>query len=693
MASPRKRQYLTPKSRLTASYSARAFKRTPPSTPDGVLHKGYDTSCPTTPGLTWDESPPATEDPPTPNYHSDTDDGGVFLPGSPLATRTKGTTVPQGPIRAIPDTSLHELGDNDHDDDEKKPHPGLKRGQLYPPERKGYGPRDASDGTAQGGHSPNAASTLGSSVDSKEPRSWCDNPSKLSMLTTRLQTEEFFTTTVNGRQSNPALRSTGQYYAASSTYTATATTSSDANTVKAEDLTFWSSLEPVAGPTREANTPISALNPVKQAISLTTVWGLPTMLSKILPIDTVDRLRADPSKCVATNKTNGERCKNKNAGGLTGIQASNLLGGISSPKRPFDHSAVAQRISTLVGQVTCRHTHQKSAQTLLKELSASWWEIDEVKAIDAHEARGAASMATSMIQFWVEALMSPLSKEMKEMSQEDRDSVHQILASSVNVFDAVHSQRFSLPGQTTRAATTISVSSNADHSTPGGHATVSVVEHHAKVHATSKLSDHLNHSFIKYEGSMKTRNMSAAELIRQTLVKPLTPTDMDRSGYIYMFWHPGNFGYVKIGRAKDVASRLREWRSQCKYNLERHLPQEQGLELRVRHLHRIESLIHAELKDYRVYEPYCNACKKQHVEWFKVAERYAIKVILKWLSSADSLYSGRRFAISQAQLEQLCKVTEEDDLKPTLPQRKVKDPKAGSKPGQQRRSPRRSSPS
>ena len=103
--------------------------------------------------------------------------------------------------------------------------------------------------------------------------------------------------------------------------------------------------------------------------------------------------------------------------------------------------------------------------------------------------------------------------------------------------------------------------------------------------------------------------------------KPLTPRER-KAGYLYVYWNKATFGAYKIGfTTRDVSTRLREWERQCK-----HTAQEQYRSFEVRNVERLERLVHAELKKYRVKEYGCHGCSGNHDEWFQDVD---LKVILK----------------------------------------------------------------
>ena len=99
-------------------------------------------------------------------------------------------------------------------------------------------------------------------------------------------------------------------------------------------------------------------------------------------------------------------------------------------------------------------------------------------------------------------------------------------------------------------------------------------------------------------------------------------------GYLYVYWNEATFGVRKIGfTSGNVGDRLKKWEKDC-----RHVAIEQYRSpCKVRHAERVEKLVHAELSDFRVFEPVCRSCSKSHKEWFKGVDLpFIVKKIEAW---------------------------------------------------------------
>ncbi|KAJ5895803.1 uncharacterized protein N7473_005202 [Penicillium subrubescens] len=138
-----------------------------------------------------------------------------------------------------------------------------------------------------------------------------------------------------------------------------------------------------------------------------------------------------------------------------------------------------------------------------------------------------------------------------------------------------------------------------------------------------------------------------AEEITKLVKRPLLPSEINRAGFIYIFWQIGNFGYMKIGLSADVGRRLKEWEKQCKKKIDVHFPDINGDEdhedlQKVPHICRVEALVHMELLEYRRIEKKCPGCSRSHKEYFEISKEIAIQVVRKWIGWMRSLPYEKR---------------------------------------------------
>lgn len=115
---------------------------------------------------------------------------------------------------------------------------------------------------------------------------------------------------------------------------------------------------------------------------------------------------------------------------------------------------------------------------------------------------------------------------------------------------------------------------------------------------------------------------------------------------------------LKIGRAANVHRRMSQWTKQCGQNITliRYYPytpsnpKAHALSTsnsmitgrKVPHVQRVERLIHLELEEKRVVKPDCQACGREHREWFEIeANRDGLKsvdeVVRRWVEWAERL--------------------------------------------------------
>ena len=82
--------------------------------------------------------------------------------------------------------------------------------------------------------------------------------------------------------------------------------------------------------------------------------------------------------------------------------------------------------------------------------------------------------------------------------------------------------------------------------------------------------------------------------------------------YFYVYWNRASFGIMKIKYTNNIEKRLCEWEIDCN-----HIVEKQYESPWLKNAKRIEKLIYIEFRHYRVFEPACHGCLKQHIEWFK----------------------------------------------------------------------------
>lgn len=119
--------------------------------------------------------------------------------------------------------------------------------------------------------------------------------------------------------------------------------------------------------------------------------------------------------------------------------------------------------------------------------------------------------------------------------------------------------------------------------------------------------------------------------VRQVLRERLQETEFD-TGFIYIYWFVTDPSVVKIGvtTGDTVERRLAEWADSCGHAAgvcDR--LREDWLAVPINHAHRVERLVHTELKEAR-RQLWCERCGYFHVEWFAVESKTAAAAVRKF---------------------------------------------------------------
>jgi hypothetical protein len=120
--------------------------------------------------------------------------------------------------------------------------------------------------------------------------------------------------------------------------------------------------------------------------------------------------------------------------------------------------------------------------------------------------------------------------------------------------------------------------------------------------------------------------------LKRTLLSVLTTPlgkDERQSGHVYIFTRRSDEDshglYVKIGVSGNVANRLKNRKTQCKYK-----PHLEYQTASIPNAMRVELLVHTELFDRRYRENQCSGCGGTHDEWFKIDVDTARPVVERW---------------------------------------------------------------
>lgn len=405
-------------------------------------------------------------------------------------------------------------------------------------------------------------------------------------------------------------------------------------------------------------------------LRISVTWTPSATLFRLLPVDVVKRLRDLPRVCVATTKARRpERCRNANAAKLTVDKVNQLLKELLEPMVLSNFSSIAKIVEGLAIQATCKHQHQKLIKSEFAALRAYAEHEGSHTAIKGKEKHIVTVDNYAAFYRWLQGLSeNPMHVQPRVKVEVSNDRVPGTapMIKPDRLLDddtPMKCRRFEIAKvRNSRQAGGVLEGSES----PFAINMIWVQRSRRRPPTLSPkssqfdtLSIHLSYKFEPFTLSSKQQMMTPAELIRYHLMRPLAPTDYTAEGYIYVYWNPGNFGYLKIGRTKhsNTDKRLKAWQSKCKVEVNQIADPHKGVQFSVRHPLRVENLIHAELNRYRL-QFRCPVCRAVHKEWFKVESNLAQHVIRKW--SELLLYENGKLSprfSTEEKLEELCKVT------------------------------------
>ena len=104
-------------------------------------------------------------------------------------------------------------------------------------------------------------------------------------------------------------------------------------------------------------------------------------------------------------------------------------------------------------------------------------------------------------------------------------------------------------------------------------------------------------------------------------VRGFRPPDETKDGYLYVYWNRASFGLIKIGHTTiEVNQRLQKWEDDCQRVADEHYRSPH----KIKHVARVEKLIHTEFRKFRVCT-WCKLCRKNHIEWFRGLDLALVK--------------------------------------------------------------------
>ncbi|KEF51991.1 uncharacterized protein A1O9_11981 [Exophiala aquamarina CBS 119918] len=440
-------------------------------------------------------------------------------------------------------------------------------------------------------------------------------------------------------------------------------------------LADWlATLTTQSDPDTENVEPLDGSTDADGFLAVAVSWVPSATLLQLLPVDVMARLRCSPMRCVA-NTVRGPktgRCRNDNAAKLTKEHVDELLEGIRTLPSLLEIHDIMRIVQDLGTRAFCQIKHLEPAQKEFSELGSDADLRDaETRCATTADSKIDTPNPHSALQAWAQSrLKSPMcNQSMVEGESPENNNESRIGPKDK---DDQTSGDLSRAKRKKVEATIFTREVSSDRATlftrevnwdrlqrkmidrPRPESLVALRE---TEFSPDTRSTHLHMDFRPYcpKAHMKK---SASQRIREVLEEPLGPK---KEGYIYIYWHPGSFGYVKIGRSNNIKRRLREWRQRCHVEVEQVINSGEELQFKVLYVGRIEKLIHAELKEYQMEEPKCRGCDGKHREWFHVSPNLALKVVQKWVKLQPYEGGVLNQSLTETEIDEMCEVTPSEE--------------------------------
>ena len=321
-------------------------------------------------------------------------------------------------------------------------------------------------------------------------------------------------------------------------------------------------------------------------------------LTKILPIHTRELLHEEPKWCVAsTVKPGHPRCRTKTKGSLDVV--SNVPSTLTGSTIESTDAASLTFVRDLIESAICGRNHRKTVRFEFEKICEN---LDDMSEDDR-----------AVFDEWIRALASE-----PQSTKEDPPMSHPERANSAKGISTATPRQDAPAGS---SASNHPVTRSMTRRSPPKSTTTAIS---TTISARDPSQPYFQNFELYQPKSTASRSISA--VLHDVLMRPLTKRELN-AGYIYMYWFPGNFGYLKIGKTSgQAANRLDQLHRQCKHAVE----SVDTKLVAVSHVFRVEALVHAELKDVRYREVNCRGCGKNHVEWFRETTQHARRVFDKW---------------------------------------------------------------
>jgi hypothetical protein len=328
------------------------------------------------------------------------------------------------------------------------------------------------------------------------------------------------------------------------------------------------------------NEEISSLRSSQPYINPPLQSKLAKLLEQLIPHDIHARLASIPGHCVASLVTNpSKRCSYKAQPQRSRAECNGAMENMAKCKSRKDYHGMLRHIETIVQSAMCKR-HRESALVQFKAGSR----ISQLRS-HLEDVTNMPELDRSTLAQWVDAICD------LDVAKQNAPRLTTIATSSKPTTQLVRTSKLVYKASTPERIARFSPSSG----------------------------------FIPYQPK-KVQGVTVFSALYEKAVSQLGPAD-ERPGFIYLFWDKAYFGMVKIGHTKDLVKRLEQWNTECKRKHDYHSSTESQVEMP--HVHRVEQLIHTELKECRLRRR-CDGCGKLHIEWFEANQVHVVKVMKKW---------------------------------------------------------------
>lgn len=367
------------------------------------------------------------------------------------------------------------------------------------------------------------------------------------------------------------------------------------------------------------------------------------ILNSILHVSVLDNVIESRDTCVALRPRNGPRCKIKLK--HFSDEVPDIFERVANLSVPDDWNTLFPQLKSIVDMSLCRHPHGRKAMEELLALDlrmAKWTESQDSTTTDASQG-----VISTLVQPWLRDICGDSHEKIRKLRKE--------LAPGEVKVDPMGDSQISVQSAVT--------------ATPG--ATGPSDQRNADIPLQPIPQVPYIQSFRPYQ-PLNVKYLSTESAVRNVVKEPITGDDATRPKYLYIYWFPGNFGYIKIGVTENVPGRLRSWEEQCKHFIREHPQGPSGERVLVEHAHRVEKLVHTELKEFRFEETCCHGCGRRHKEWFRCEPEHAARIIKKysdWTNTKPYILDKRRAAwvlsdkIKENEIREICKPVPQDTQK------------------------------